>query len=54
MFFLVCTNFRPVERGGGWVGWRGGMGLRLFRVGKATKSSQKAPIPHHKAKEVSI
>ena len=25
----------------------------LFRVGKATKSSQKEPIPHHKAKETS-
>ena len=25
----------------------------LFRVGKATKSSQKGPIPRHKAKEAS-
>ena len=47
-FFLVCTNFRPAERGGG--GWRG----ELFRVGKATKSSQRGHIPHHKAKETSI
>ena len=25
-FWCTGTNFRLVERGGGWVGWRGGMG----------------------------
>ena len=39
----------------GWRGEDGGMGGGSvnhkvpFRVGKATKSSQKAPIPHQKA-----
>ena len=41
---------------GGWVrGREGGVGrdsgnyTALFRAGKATKNSQKASIPHHKA-----
>ena len=52
MFFLVCTNFSPVERG------RGGIGgsdfyTTTFRAREATKSSHIELIPHHKAREES-
>ena len=58
-FFLVCTNFSPVEQGlGGWKEGRGGVGLgsdfhiALFRA-EVTKSSHIESISHHKAKEKS-
>ena len=39
-FFLVCTDFSPVEKGGGWMGERGGGSdfyTATFRAGEATK-----------------
>ena len=36
--FLVCTNFRPVEQGGGWVdgidgrGGKGGWCFKKFKL----------------------
>ena len=57
-FFLVCTNFSPMEQGG--RGWEGGDQRRepdfhtaTFSAGEATKSSHIEPIPHHKAREAS-
>ena len=54
--FFWCTLILGLRREGtGWWdgGWLKKFKLATARVGKATKSSQKGPIPHHKAKEAS-
>ena len=59
----MCTLIlgQQSEGVGGWHGGKGREGWevaqkffnKLFRVGKPTKSSQKGPVSHHKAKETS-
>ena len=48
-FWCVLISGQHSKGVGGWDGGEGGGPSKPLSSGKATKSSQKVPIPHHKA-----